>query len=62
LVNGGGLAKDLSFYNSFKKTANDLLVQRGALKADSINEAKGFRRIAGYVEYDKSKRGRFALE
>jgi len=41
LVNGGGLAKDLSFYNSFKKTANDLLIQRGALKADSIKEAKG---------------------
>jgi LysM repeat protein/ABC-type branched-subunit amino acid transport system substrate-binding protein len=41
LVNGGGLAKDISFYNSFKKTANDLLVQRGALKADSIHEAKG---------------------
>lgn len=41
LVNGGGLAKDLSFYNSFKKTANDLLIQRGALKSDSIKEAKG---------------------
>jgi len=41
LVNGGGLAKDLSFYNSFKKTANDLLFQRGAPRADSIKEAKG---------------------
>lgn len=41
LVNGGGLAKDISFYNSFKKTANDLLIQRGVLKADSIHEVKG---------------------
>ncbi len=41
LVNGGGLAKDIPFYNSFKKTANDYLLGRSANKKDTIKEAKG---------------------
>ncbi|MCC6447267.1 MAG: amino acid ABC transporter substrate-binding protein, partial [Chitinophagaceae bacterium] len=41
LVNGGGLAKDVPFYNSFKKTANDYLMSKSATKKDTIKEAKG---------------------
>ncbi len=41
LVNGGGLAKDVPFYNSFKKTANDYLMSKSTTKKDTIKEAKG---------------------
>lgn len=53
LVNGGGLAKDISFYNSFKKATNDLLSQRGALKADSIQEAKGLAGLQAMLNTSK---------
>jgi LysM repeat protein/ABC-type branched-subunit amino acid transport system substrate-binding protein len=54
LVAGGGLAKDISFYNSFKKTANDLFMQRGASKADSIKEAKGLAGLQALLSTTKT--------